>query len=358
MKPRTIKLVGMSNEVGDVSRLVMKYGAYPHPKAVQIFDHETALVLANDLVARRRGDEPFGAKFYIGHPDVAELAQKFPDKRAYGWIEEIIPQLEQAVFLVNWSEEGRQAIEARHFGWWSPYFKGVLKKDGTRQIAQLVTLYSAGLTNTPNSYALRLPNEAGDESPEGETTMPLLQRILALFGASDMTTEDEAVSLVQRAIDMGCKLKEVVNGLWKSAAEADQTLAQMANDAADEDRLAALVNSLATRLQAATTDLANERAGVADLSGLVTALRTEKDQALADLANERTARTAAESAMNVAADSGRRALADLANERRERVTADGGRGHQRRAAGEGQARCPHHGDPGRRCGGRPRCAGE
>lgn len=320
MKPRGINLVGIVNEITDAGRLFMKYGNYPHMKGVQRFDRASAEALANALVERRAGDEPDGAPFFVGHPDVKELAHKFPDKRAYGWITDIVPEAEGATYLVNWSEDALSMIKQKHFGWWSPYFFGRLKNEDGRKVHELVWLESAGLTNSPNSYSLRLPNEAPDDATQGEKTMNLLQRIIALFGAKESTDENEAVSLIQRLIDFARKIKTMMDSQWAASSAADSALAQLANDAPDEDKVIALVNSLSTRLDAGVTALANERTARTTAESLVVALRTEKDTALTDLANERVARTAAENAMNVAADSGRRALVDLANERRERVT--------------------------------------
>ena len=69
--------------------IFMQFGTWPfNDKIVQTFDLGCAkniiAALANEIAAGRPG-----TPVYQGHPDVASLAHKYPDKSAWGWIRRI-----------------------------------------------------------------------------------------------------------------------------------------------------------------------------------------------------------------------------------------------------------------------------
>ena len=72
------------------------YGDFPHKQGLQKFDRAAADLMAanhkgllNRLATWARGDSA-SYPVYIGHPDLP--GSKDTDKRAYGWIENLIPE--------------------------------------------------------------------------------------------------------------------------------------------------------------------------------------------------------------------------------------------------------------------------
>lgn len=114
--------------------------------------------IANELNARVARGEP-GIPVYQGHPDVPELAAKYPDKGALGWVTKIE--------LANESPDGRAVpglaltVEwdrdpGKGFRWFSPYWLAN-ERDGSTYIVG--TIASIGLVNNPNIPEFRLANE-------------------------------------------------------------------------------------------------------------------------------------------------------------------------------------------------------
>ena len=94
-----------------------------------------------------------GVPVYWGHPDVPELAHKYPDKRAKGWIKSAAVEGDALVLGVEWLEEN--ATDG--FGWFSPYWGGPATDLGQgRYLKHLDSLTSVALINIPNIQEFRL----------------------------------------------------------------------------------------------------------------------------------------------------------------------------------------------------------
>ena len=97
-----------------------------------------------------------GVPVYWGHPDVPELAHKYPDKRAKGWIKSATVEADALILNVEWLEEN--ATDG--FGWFSPYWGGPATDLGQgRYLKHLNSLTSVALINIPNIQEFRLANE-------------------------------------------------------------------------------------------------------------------------------------------------------------------------------------------------------
>lgn len=127
-------------------------------KSRQRLDRAHGEKIANELNARVAKGEP-GIPVYQGHPDVPELAAKYPDKGALGWVTKIE--------LANESPDGRAVpglaltVEwdrdpGRGFRWFSPYWLAN-DRDGSTYIVGSIA--SIGLVNNPNIPEFRLANE-------------------------------------------------------------------------------------------------------------------------------------------------------------------------------------------------------
>lgn len=112
-----------------------------------------------------------GVPVYWGHPDVPELAHKYPDKRAKGWIKSATVESDALILNVEWLEEN--ATDG--FGWFSPYWGGPATDLGQgRCLKHLDSLTSVALINIPNIQEFRLANElqGGLNNNEGTFAMP------------------------------------------------------------------------------------------------------------------------------------------------------------------------------------------
>ena len=127
-------------------------------KSRQRLDRAHGEKIANELNARVAKGEP-GIPVYQGHPDVPELASKYPDKGALGWVTKIE--------LANESPDGRAVpglaltVEwdrdpGKGFRWFSPYWLANERDCSTYIVG---TIASIGLVNNPNIPEFRLANE-------------------------------------------------------------------------------------------------------------------------------------------------------------------------------------------------------
>lgn len=107
-----------------------------------------------------------GVPVYWGHPDVPELAHKYPDKRAKGWITSASVEDGKLVLSVDWLED--KATDG--FGWFSPFWTGPVKENGDgTALMHVESLTSVALINMPNIQEFRLANELQDTK---ETEVP------------------------------------------------------------------------------------------------------------------------------------------------------------------------------------------
>ena len=107
-------------------------------------------------IAASVADGEKGVPVYWGHPDVPELAHKYPDKRAKGWIKSATVEGDALVLSVEWLEEN--ATDG--FGWFSPYWGGPATDLGQgRYLKTIERLTSVALINIPNIQEFRLANE-------------------------------------------------------------------------------------------------------------------------------------------------------------------------------------------------------
>lgn len=119
-----------------------------------------------------------GVPVYWGHPDVPELAHKYPDKRAKGWIKSAAVEGDALVLHVEWLEEN--ATDG--FGWFSPYWGGPVTGLGQgRYLKHLDSLTSVALINIPNIQEFRLANERNETKMKYE----LPANIIALAARRD-----------------------------------------------------------------------------------------------------------------------------------------------------------------------------
>ena len=213
----------------------------------QTLDRDGAMAIANQIAASIAKGEK-GVPVYWGHPDVPELANKYPDKRAKGWIKAASVNYPRndvehgcLVLTVEWLEE--DATEG--FGWFSPYWTGPVTETGNGQAMMNVNaLASVALVNMPNIQEFRLANELQDtnnaaEAEKGNTMNITKEELCKLLGLPPEATDEQ----IRTALTEAGEAKEAL-ATEKTKVEAAQAEAKTANDDCAK----------------AKADLANERA--------------------------------------------------------------------------------------------------
>lgn len=133
------------------------------------FEQELSKFGAEQIAAKVNAGVAAGEKgvpVYWGHPDVPELAHKYPDKRAKGWIKSASIGPDFLELHVEWLEDN--ATDG--FGWFSPYWGGPAEHLANGRYLKTVNdLTSVALVNIPNIQEFRLANESqGGEQTKGK----------------------------------------------------------------------------------------------------------------------------------------------------------------------------------------------
>lgn len=188
----------------------IEYGEYPHSVGVQVFDRESAQLMANELASLlgqvKRGFR--GVPVYAGHPDHPDqrMAAQYPDRKARGWIKEIIVGETSARFISAYNELGKGEVEDAQWAGYSPLWL-MQPVANARGRFRPVILKSMALTNNPNMPVRPLivanEDESGQASPADlETpktpmkpeTLAKLKKLLNLADDADETALDTAVN--------------------------------------------------------------------------------------------------------------------------------------------------------------------
>ncbi|MCL1921986.1 MAG: phage protease [Kiritimatiellaeota bacterium] len=211
----------------DFSRLTIPFGDYPFAlpdgkSVTQRFTPESARDICAELANSVSTGKSKGIPIYHGHPDVPDLAPKYPDKRAYGWIMRAEATGTGLDLFPEWNEEPKN-----HFSHISPFW--MMRRSDYR----VSTLISIALVNNPNIPELRLPNEEVEKTKNEENIMDMKRLALILGLAEDA---DEAA------------IEAEITRLRTAAADAD-TRAQAA-DAEAEAQKEAFANERTARIGA------------------------------------------------------------------------------------------------------------
>lgn len=195
--------------------LTVPYGTYPHKKTGvnQVVDRASADGFCSRLRQAQSSGAP-GIPVYAGHPDVPELAHKYPDKSALGWVTAVGVGADACELAVEWVGE---PPAPGAFIYFSPYFFG---EDLSPTESHIDDMQSVGLTNRPNSTRFRLPNEAADEDPT-KPERNTMKKVLALLGLAETATEDEAAAALQTLIDAKIALARKVEELTAELGTAN-----------------------------------------------------------------------------------------------------------------------------------------
>lgn len=274
--PDELRQIALANEFTQLQQdwvQIAPYGDFPHAghgrgtKYLQRIDRRAAsdVVSTFEELKRKKGAQFAGVPWYIGHPDVPELANEYPDQRAYGWVMDLQAREDGLYGQVKWSEPGKVLIANAHFKYYSPYF-GLTAggKHEDRVIAKPVHLVSVGFTNTPNIPVSLLANTRGGElTAEGQQQEPnnhMKEQLIKWLAGLGITlandAKDEAVTDALKQIS-----EKVTNGI--NLANAAKTDADKLK--AEQDAHASTRKQLEAERDGVKTQLANERKSRIDL---------------------------------------------------------------------------------------------
>lgn len=285
---KRLKLYALANEFtlpAADKPIYMKFGTWPfNDRIVQTFDLGCAKSIIAALANEVAAGSP-GTPVYQGHPDVAHLAHKYPDKSAWGWIK-LIELANEAhepcgeseatgvLMHVDWVTRPK----AHAFEYFSPYWIGTETaplRGKTHMLAN--EMRSVALLNYPNIKDFRLPNDEPESAPEAEdnnerkNTMPI-EELKQLLGLPPEATEDE----VRAALAAAAKAKEAQAADEQKIAVANQACEAAKTEAADAKKEA----------DDAKKELENERQAHAATKTELANEKSAHEKAKADLANE------------------------------------------------------------------------
>lgn len=278
-------------------------------KTRQRLDKAHAQAIANTLNARIAKGEP-GIPVYQGHPDVPEIASKYPDKGALGWVVKAGLANEGGkdglALTVDWDRD-----PGKGFKWFSPYWLANERDGNCLIVAEIVSI---GLVNNPNIPEFRLANElqgnvndnaTGANAGEGKKNMDRAKLIQAL-GLPETATDEDIIAAIEK-----CKAAASDAATKQAAAEAEKGQAEKERDEAKT----ALANERAAHCGLLLDQaIAEGRISVAGRAAWEKRLADDFAAGRAALANEKPLKT--QSA--VSATPGNQAQVDLvalANER-------------------------------------------
>ena len=219
--------------------------------------------IANELNARVAKGEP-GIPVYQGHPDVPELAAKYPDKGALGWVTKIELANEGGkdglALTVEWDRD-----PGKGFRWFSPYWLAN-EREGSTYIVGKIT--SIGLVNNPNIPEFRLANEAEDNNNQNNERKNMnREQLIQMLGLPPDATDDqikESIGELKRIADDKAAAEARAKAEAKAEAKADLDEAKVEAETAK----AALENEKKAHT-ATKTALANEKALRADAAFII-----------------------------------------------------------------------------------------
>lgn len=235
---KVVKLYALANELRTKQEdgstgICIPYGTWPYGRkdgreVSQTFDEKSADALANELAAAVAAGEP-GVPVYQGHPDVPELAHKYPDKAAIGWVKAWEKTKEGLRAVVEWLRD-----PGKGFGWHSPYWFGPVRPalSGCAN-CHVEHLESIGLVNNPNIKEFRLANEAQPENKENKNMDR--DKLIQLLGLAPDATDEQIAAAIQK----GAEALKAADAAAKDSAtkiEAAQAEAEAAKRKEEEAR--------------------------------------------------------------------------------------------------------------------------
>lgn len=223
------QLVGLSNAfelLQDDWIQLSPLGDFPHLAGIQRIDKKATDAMANSFNSffAKLGRRFTGVPFYIGHPDVPGIANEYPDKKAYGWVEKLESRVDGLYGKVKWSDPGQALLANAHYKFFSPYWDAAeVGFEKGRKVFSPQTLLSVGLTNSPNIPVLPLANEEPTKKPTEIMNPKTLAALVALLSMANTATPEQVEARILELQTSGTSLTGLQN-------ETSTTATALANE--------------------------------------------------------------------------------------------------------------------------------
>ena len=319
-----MKIYALANELNldrkNAGQIVVPYGTWDYGEKKlddgrtlffrQTLNSAGANAIANQIAASVAKGEK-GVPVYWGHPDVPELAHKYPDKRAKGWIKYAKVYADGLHLAVEWLEEN--ATEG--FGWFSPYWTGTTTEDGDQAMMNVNALVSVALVNMPNIQEFRLANELQDtnnaaQAEKGNKMNITKEELCKFLGLPPDATDDQ----IRTALTEAGKAKEAL-ATEKTKVEAANEETKAAKDECEQVKTELANEKAAHRAILLDNAIADGRISVAGRAAWEKRLADDFKAGSVALANEKPLKRESAVAGKTPAKTAGVNLVALANER-------------------------------------------
>jgi phage I-like protein len=212
------------------------YGDFPHAQGLQRVTFEAAREMERRFasLAARAARLFAGAPMFIGHPDVPQLANQFPDRKAYGWIMALEARPDGLYGQMKWSPAGLELLQNGHYKFLSPYWEArPVANENNRDVFEPVELISAGLTNDPNLPVLPLANTS---APAPHAAAASNSRAQVRLASIALHTTAHTENLGARKPELGrfynrrAKLRDLVNAKVQRGLPYDEAWSEVKSE--------------------------------------------------------------------------------------------------------------------------------
>lgn len=238
--PSTEKFANEFKANGEVGDIYAAFGVYPYGEAqtpdgktkfiIQQFDEASAKAIKDQMPKE-------GYPIYAGHPDVEDVASKYPNKAAIGWTKAIEVTKAGVRFVVDWLQN-----PGKGFKWFSPFWDAEVDDNSANSgestlMAHVNSLTSIGLVNNPRIESFRLANEwsvapnAQAQKQEEKIMNDVLKKLAEALGLDPNTATPEQIVAAVSAMKAKQAEQEGVemeNGKMKAACAAADAAKKLA----------------------------------------------------------------------------------------------------------------------------------
>ena len=235
-----VGMTGLSNEIdaptGDGWARI-PYGEWPHDAGLQRFGRPEAEAMVGYFknTWNRIKRAVVGMPIFRGHPDLAALANQYPDKGVYGSIADMEARDDGLYLRPVLSPAGAALVNEQGLKFFSPHWLArKLPDEAGKAVFAPAFMVSIGLTDRPNISGTSLVNT------QPTTSMNIPPWLLALLGLANEATEPQVRTALAALLARP-----------ESTALANETTARTTAETA--------LATATTKLGEAETALANER---------------------------------------------------------------------------------------------------
>lgn len=267
-------MIGAANamDLGADGWIEVPYGRHSHPVGIQVLDRAAAESMQrqfNGLLSRLTRGRPV----YIGHPDAEpwgvsraerqeaanEIARRWPDQKAYGWIKEVIATDTALRMRIVLNEAGKALWDQTSYGYFSPHW-GMEALPGASNQFRPVELRSIGMTNDPNIAGClfgapntkAIPEQTKHQAMEDNEILALA-RTLGVTHPENMTPAQRTAAINSAAIALSGQVTSLNTQVTTLTGERDAAKTQLT---AVNTQLTALRD---TQIDTALTAAINEK---------------------------------------------------------------------------------------------------